>query len=238
MGCAERNLVDEAARLLNDAEPGYAHIRWSRADLLAYLNDAQCVLFLARPALFITTLDFELRAGAVQTLPPGVKLIYSIEGTVDRFGRVSAQRPSQASDYLSRWFTGADCSSGSGAGSGGASDYRLASYSLDAKDRGVFIVSPPVPAGQTVKVRARVLRAPDPASDDGKSALDCCYASMLLEWMLYRAYSVDDESQSSPARAGQHLQTFFMLAQIDAQAQRDLLLNKADLASVQLASSS
>ena len=68
-------LIVETARLLNDAEPGYEHIRWTRSDLLEYLNDAQRQVYLYRPELYARSEVFALVPGPRQgPLPDGCQL--------------------------------------------------------------------------------------------------------------------------------------------------------------------
>lgn len=231
MACAGGSLIDLAARQLNDAEPGHENIRWTRTDLLAYLNEALCMLSIVRPNLFLGTQEIELTQGTVQTLPAGVKALYSIEGTIQKDGSLSTKRPSKADLYLSRWFNDACASARTLQGGTG---YVVASYSVDANDKQTFKVEPPVPAAPPpVKVLARVLKAPGGLTKDGDPlGVDCCYGSALIEWMLYRAYGVDDESVSSPVRSREHLATFFAILQLDAAQQAALMVNKLGASNV------
>ncbi len=232
MACLGRNLVQEAARLLNDAEPGFEHIRWTAADLLAYLNDALCVLFLARPDDFIETAEITLSQGSRQTLPDGVKLIYRIDGTLDANGAMIGEQPSKTNDRVARWFAARRCSAGVVAGASGSGVYFVSDYTIDGRDASTFIVNPPVPPGENPVILARVVRSPAPMKSGADDLpVDCCLAPALLEWMLYRAYSVDDESVSSPTRAHEHVAMFFQLLRIDEEAQRDLLSNRSSLSS-------
>lgn len=225
MACGGRSLVDEASRLLNDAEPGFENIRWTRADLLSYLNEALCMLSIARPNMFLTTMELPLSVGSVQRLPDGVKALYRIDGTVLPDGSISNKAPSKGNQYLARWFTNVACAA-SAVAAGAA--YVVGSYSVDANDKQSFIVQPPVPADKAgVKVSAVVLKAPGGLTEKSDAlGVDCCYGPALIEWMLYRAYGVDDESASSPIRAREHLATFFSILQIDAAQQAALMINK------------
>jgi hypothetical protein len=121
----------------------------------------------------------------------------------------------------------------------GGADYVLASYTADANDKTTFIVQPPVPADKKgTKVRARVLRAPEAMAGDGELGIDCCYGPAIVEWMLYRAYGVDEESQSSAGRSQQHLATFFSILQLDASQQAALMVNKLGAGNVQVPAAS
>lgn len=237
MACGGGSLIDLASRQLNDAEPGHSNIRWTRADLLAYLNEALCMLAIVRPNIFLGTQEIELKQGVVQTLPPGVKALYAIEGTLQKDGSLSAKRPSKSDIYLSRWFND-PCATARALR--GATEYVVASYSVDANDKQMFKVQPPVPPPPpAVKVLARVLKAPRGLTEEGDDpGVDCCYVPALLEWMLYRAYGVDDESASSPQRSREHFAAFLAILQIDAAQQAALMVNKLGASNVSVPAAS
>jgi hypothetical protein len=205
-------VIVSVARLLNDYEPGYEHIRWTRLDLLDYLNDAQMQLYVLLPAAFTRSEAFVLRPGSLQgPLPDGCQLQRVVSSG-------DGSRARKVDDGLLQAFAGFGCKP-----TPVPAAYRVSGFSFNPEDATHFFVDPPVPEDgveHTVMVicqqAPRVLALADldatppplpaPPADqlDAPSAL----RNVLIEWMLYRAYSVDMESPQSSAKQALHLNTF------------------------------
>jgi hypothetical protein len=167
-------LMLEVARLLNDVEPGYEHIRWTRTDLLEYLNDAQRQVYLYRPEVYAQTDVFTLVPGARQgPLPDGCQLQKIIGSTGD------AGRARKVDDGLLQAFADTGCAPVSVCEQ---SPEAITLAQLDDAD----------PRNDRLVTPARLHNA-------------------LIEWMLYRAYSVDMESGQSFAKQQDHRQHFYTM---------------------------
>lgn len=220
-------LIIEVARLLNDAEPGYEHIRWSRGDLLEYLNDAQRQVYLYRPELYAQTDVFVLAPGARQgPLSDGCQLQKIIGSTAD------VGRARKVDDGLLQAFADTGCAPVSVCG-----DYRVGGYSFTPQDPMSFFVDPPVPDdGNTYTVALVCQQTPEPITlaqlDDADPRNDALVTpgrmhNALIEWMLYRAYSVDMESAQSFAKQGAHRQHFYAMLGVSEAKERLVAVSQA-----------
>lgn len=205
-------VIVSVARLLNDYEPGYEHIRWTRTDLLDYLNDAQAQLYVHWPGAFARALPYTLRPGSLQgPLPEDVQLQLLVGGD-------DGARARKVDDGLLQAFAGAGCKPGRS-----PATYRVSGFSYNPEDRAYFFVDPPVPddgvaypvtlisqqappAITAADLDAPLPAPPQPAAD--QLAVPGALRNALIEWMLYRAYSVDMESPQSSAKQALHLQAF------------------------------
>jgi hypothetical protein len=198
-------LIEQVARLLNDAEPGFQMIRWTRADLLDYFNDAQRQVYAYRPELFTQVEAFTLRPGTLQgPLPAGCQL----QRVVGSDGDTRARK---VDDGLLQAFAGFGCKPACACDG----PYRVSGFSFNPEDAFHFFVDPPVPvAGGPYTVKLMCQQLPqDVLLDDLDAARDEIVTpgklhNALIEFMCYRAYSVDMESGQSNAKAMQHLSTF------------------------------
>jgi hypothetical protein len=220
-------LIVEVARLLNDAEPGYEHIRWTRADLLEYLNDAQRQVYLVRPELYAQTDVFALVPGARQgPLPDGCQLQKIIGSAGD------AGRARKVDDGLLQAFADTGCAPVSVCG-----DYRVRGYSFTPQDPQSFFVDPPVPEdGQPYTVALVCQQSPEAITlaqlDDADPRNDRLVTparmhNALIEWMLYRAYSVDMESAQSFAKQQDHRQHFYAMLGVSEAKERVVAVSQA-----------
>lgn len=206
------HVIVSVAKLLNDYEPGYEHIRWTREDLLDYLNDAQTQLYVYRPGAFTRIEAFRLRPGSAQgPLEDGCQLQRVV-------GSDNGSRARKVDDGLLQAFAGFGCKPACAPGA-----YRVSGFSFNPEDTSHFFVDPPVPDdGVPYKVTITCQQAPRlivPADLDAPlpaphgtpaDQLDApgSLHNALIEWMLYRAYSVDMESPQSASKQALHLQTF------------------------------
>lgn len=221
-------LIAEVARLLNDAEPGYEHIRWTRPDLLVYLNDAQRQVYLYRPELYARTELFPLAPGARQgPLPEGCQL-QKVIGSSPGGGRAR-----KVDDGLLQAFADSGCRPSGPCGD----DYRVSGYSFTPQDPMSFFVDPPVPDdGQTYTVALVCQQTPEAitlaqldAPNPAASALvtPARMHNALIEWMLYRAYSVDMESAQSFAKQEAHRKHFYAMLGVAEAKERVVAASQA-----------
>lgn len=221
------DLIVAVSRLLNDAEPGYEHIRWTRADLLEYLNDAQKQVYLYRPELYAQTDVFALVPGARQGPLPGGCQLQKIIGSVGDVGRAR-----KVDDGLLQAFADTGC-----APVNVSDDYRVRGYSFTPQDPMSFFVDPPVPDdGRSCTVALVCQQAPEAITlaqlDDADPRNDRLVTparmhNALVEWMLYRAYSVDMESAQSFAKQEAHRQHFYAMLGVSEAKERVVAVSQA-----------
>jgi hypothetical protein len=208
-------VIDEVAGLLNDRETGNEHVRWTEADLLEYLNDAIMQAYLVRPQLFAHKETVTLVPGSVQTLPDGCQMQKVI-------GVPGDNKPARKLDESMLAIYGGlacECS---------CSTYKIDGYASNASDPNSFYLDPPVPDDGT-KHEAVILCLQEPseitATAGANGVLTYAPADMpikgklhnaVIEWMLYRGYSVDMESAQSDRKMTFHLRHFYEMLGLDA----------------------
>ena len=181
---------------LND-QGATPYVRWPQQTLLNYLNNALIQIGTFRPDAYTTSIALVLVAGAQQALPVGYSLLKSLDYNASSSNCPGAPITEANLDILRAFFK-KPCGP-----TGGAADYRVTTYSYDAKNPHVYYVSPPVPddaAGLQVTGTV-VSSAPQYVFSDIAAntpiAIDPKYQNAINAWMLYEAYAIDTESTSS-----------------------------------------
>lgn len=197
-------LLDQVGAMLNDMEAGSEHTRWPVPELLLYLTEATAAIAQGRPSVFTIVARIGLAPGSTQRLPDQFCKLLDIHFNVNRDG---SEGPNvlPAVHELEQAFYKPGCSS----------DGLIQSYSYFAKSDKYFGVSPAVPAGlpYTPQVEAVLMLTPQvvtsasqplymPGSDPQ------LYQGALVDWMLYRCYSKDEQSNTSLERATLHFKSF------------------------------
>ncbi len=201
------NIVSRAAIVLQDT----TGVRWPQTEeLLLWLNDGQREVVLRKPDAYAQNTVVQLVVGTKQSIPAtGIQLLDVIRnmGTggatpgraITRIDReiLDEQRPDWHSETASA---------------------ETKHYMFDLRDPKHFYVYPPqhATAGQVEEVYSA---APTDLSVLGDTiTLDDIYSGVLLDYILYRAYSKDaDLSPSAPQRAVAHYNSF--LASLGAKGQ-------------------
>lgn len=203
--------VLDASRQLNDQQAGREYIRWTRALLVSYLNDALTEISAHKPEAFAKRVNLTLRAGATQNISghPGARLV-SLDG--NKMGGAIYE-----ADYdLSQTFMPFVCCDGDiELDKHGNPLYRVVSFSINPKDTKTFTVSPPVPAGLSPVVAATINGTPpkyDAAQDFGAVVeIEPKYNASILDYMVGRAFEIDTESPASRGNADRHLGRFYAM---------------------------
>ncbi len=223
-----QNLIDRAAKILNDA----ANVRWGQQDLVAYLNDGQRETVLLKPEACVTNASVKLTPSSTkQTLPTGaIQLIDVVRnmgaaGTtpgkairvVDR-GLMDAQNPDWHSDP-------ADATAG------------IYEFMFDQRDPKHYYVYPQAPATDWF---VELVQSSNPVdlpsglvdgSNTGVISLDDVYANGLLNYMLHRTFlkqsEVGDNAHSAVAYYQAFAATLGVKTQNDAARSPNIAIGKA-----------
>lgn len=199
-----KRLTDAAGDELNDLEIGYEHTRWPLINLFEYTTEALEQIAVVKPELFVEIKVVQLRLGAEQIIPDSFGKLLDIPVNINSDGTRGSDIL-EASFLLMRGFNKPICQNG------GA---KVGSYMVNPRNPRGFIVSPPAASyppqyvqlmgqGRVKAVTATTERLymPGGAVED--------YFNCLLDWVLYRAFMKDTESQSSLQRANIHYKAFF-----------------------------
>jgi len=207
------NIVDRAAIVLQDT----TGVRWPQTEeLLLWLNDGQREVVLRKPDAYAQNTVVQLVGGTKQSIPAtGIQLLDIIRnmGTggatpgraITRIDRqiLDEQRPDWHSETVS---------------------VETKHYMFDSRDPKHFYVYPPqhATAGQVEEVYSA--SPTDLSALTDTITLDDIYSGVLLDYILYRAYSKDaDLSPSAPQRAVAHYNSF--LSSLGAKGQIEQIIN-------------
>lgn len=173
-----------------------AWMRWPKAELLDYYNDAIRAVIIVRPEAGETSEVLTCVAGTKQQLPSGASRLLDISQVVG--GRVVRPVPREVLDSQFP-----DWHSSSGV---------IESYCYDEQTPKTYFVFPGAIEG--TQLDAVISRIPEPVTlsqveNDEIVKLDELYMNPILEWMLYRCYSKDSQNGAVHLQlAQQHYQAF------------------------------
>jgi hypothetical protein len=184
-------ILGKAAKILQDT----ANIRWPESELLGWLNDGQREIAAVLPELTAVTGNIPLALGTRQALPTDglelLKLIRNMGATGNTPGRAIRHVPASMLDsHVPDWHSMT-----------AATEIKHCVY--DTRAPKVFYVYPPAAAGIFVEALYSVSPA-DIAASSSSITLDDIYAPVLMDYVLYRAYSKDIEIAGNMERAASH----------------------------------
>lgn len=189
-------VIDKTQVILQDT----TGIRWPDNELLDWLNDGQREIVLYKPNAFIKNVAVKLAAGTKQGLPAdGVQLIDVVRNmgsggsTPGRAIRITMREVLDA--QLPDWHLETASSS-------------VKHYMYSLLDPKNYYVYPPQPAAGQGYVEIVYGASPTDAIIGGTITLDDIYQNVLVDYILYRAYSKDAEYAADQTRAGQHQQAY------------------------------
>lgn len=188
-------------------------IRWPLPELAGWLNDAMREVALHKPSASSRSTVLDLIAGTRQTIPEGalmlLRVIRNLGAGSSESNRIGARAvrivnrdvlDTQHPDWHDETIT--------------AQKQEVRHFVFDESDPTAFYVFPGNDG--TGKVEALVSQAPEPITATGDSLPDYAvqvplpdiYANVLLDYVLYRAYSKDASFAENMDRANYHYIAF------------------------------
>lgn len=209
------DFIIDASKALKDYEgcDGHNFVRWSKSELKQYAMDGLGLLYSLYPRKFQSIQEIELQKGKLQELPEGYTTLVKVFG-VQRDDGAIASIASSTNTRISDLFQH-ECAIGSGSMS--ASDYEITGYEIEELGDNIFYVEPPVPASEK-PIKVKVLATKTPEVGD-VTEIPSWARALVLEWVLYRAYSVDSESQYDRETSKTHYANYTSLLSGFIQAQ-------------------
>jgi hypothetical protein len=198
--------VVDSALLYGDVD----YDRVSEADWIRYLNAAIRALILVRPDAGSTTSNVQLVAGVKQSIPADSLRLLDITRNMgddgDTPGKIITPAKRQHIDYSNLLWPAA------------TGDVAVDNFSYDRNAPTVFYVTPPVSDATDVYVEMITSKLPTTlaATDDSMEVNDLFFEP-LVQYMLYKAFSADDEDVEFQ-KATQDLSNFFNLLQVEQAA--------------------
>jgi hypothetical protein len=199
------NIIDRARLTLQDS----SGVRWTDAELLIYINDAQREVVNIKPEATATHENISLSTGTEQTLPSGglrlIKVTRNMSGTAsDATGAKSIRIVEEdllnsiEPDWHDPTVTGSS-----------AHGSIIKNYLFDPDDPKKFYVYPGVASGSNAYVELIYSKLPtDLSSVSSTIDLEDTYGNAILNFVLYRAYLKDAEFAGNQQRTATHYQLF------------------------------
>lgn len=185
-------IISQARILLKDP----AGVRWPDAELIGWLNGAQLQVAAVRPDSSSKKLELTLVAGVEQVLPEGgTKLLDVIRNVGETSSRaITLSQRAQLNEFNPDWYEADPVGF-------------LKHYLYDENAPKDFEVYPPAEAGY--KVLALIGVIPDDCENlESDIALDAIYEGPLIDWVCYRAWLKNIDSEADQGKAAASLQTF------------------------------
>lgn len=196
--------ANEPIRLAADVLGDPKFRTWKADAHLDYLSDALRVLAVLKPGYFAALYKWQLAANkAEQTIPSGYYLIlrdpYNMGADGNTYGRTLTMISAMALDQIDpSWRNAAPAAA-------------VKHYIYDAERAPQRFEAYPRPNAE-IYVQGELAANPAPVNDQNDTL--ACHdnaGAALAEWMLYRAYSRDDESTFAPQKAAAHVAMFFQI---------------------------
>lgn len=191
MATLASKILARATRTLQDA----GGTRWPQADLLDWLNAGQREILVARPDACNLGAELTLVAGVRQQLPAnGVKLIGVTHNTTGTMAAITPCDRSMLDAYYPNWRASAQRDT-------------VQHTMYDALEPRYFDVFPPVLAGTKVFANYAATPLDLNAVNQNINVADT-WENALLDYVLFRAFSMDAEVADATQRALAHLGLF------------------------------
>jgi hypothetical protein len=187
-------LIDRTAIILQDA----TNVRWPRTELLIWLNDGQREIALHKPNAYIKNVPTALALGSKQTLPADAISLIDIPRNVN--GPAVRVVSREILDAQSPgWHTLTPAAA-------------IKHYMYSPLDPKTYYVYPPAtvtPAA--ISVDLVYAASPTDVLEGAPILIDDVYATALVNYILYRAYSKDAEYAANAALASGYYGQFMTL---------------------------
>lgn len=206
------------AASLNDDKPGAPFKRYALKDLVAYYNDALCLIAKHRPDLFGEITNVKLQCGSLQDVRACCGMVLNVIAQTDAYGNTIknlTENKTTKTKVRSLWEKPSCLSKGKvDPTTGAALDYVVDTATIE-DGMGYFSVTPPVPADADAYVLIRCAKAPCAISeasvldDSAKFAVDCSYLAVVRFYVLGWALTGDRHSDVAQAEATRAFKLFF-----------------------------
>lgn len=186
-----QSIVDRARHILQDTTSGGT--RWLDPELLKWVNDAQREIVLLKPNAYSAVESVNLVAGTRQNLPAaGLLLLAIVRNTSGPAVRRVDRNIMDSENNSWHMDTATDL---------------IEHYVFDDDAPDTFWVYPPNTGAGEVEVIYS--KSPADLSDlSDPITLNDIYSNVILDYILYRAYSKDTDYAGNQQRAGNHYNAF------------------------------
>lgn len=195
-------IIERLQEHLSDADAVYGPERWTTPLLEWYIGIALSAISLFQPDATAVVSPLRLNAGKRQDITGGSHVL-DVRPEDGGFFRVVKSKDRRAFPFAvecppTKW-----------------SPPDAFTITIDDSDKGGFFVSPAAKGGETVLVVAMM----PPVIVDGVIPLSDTYEAPLIEYVLYMAFDLEQESTAGLAKSQQHRANFLNLMQVDVATQ-------------------
>lgn len=200
----------EVSRQLNDND----RITWPEEALHEYLTTAEEQVVTIRPDSYSSITTMLMVAGAKQSIPAtalrllDVKRNMGIDGLTP--GRVVLVTDNDSLDlFEADWNAAVQVAA-------------VYNFIYDEKTPNDFYVDPPSDGTGYIEISISQV-PPQVTSENQTLVLKDIYRNALIQWCMFRAYSIEVDSASSQARAAKHEKSFYVM--MGKKFQRDVIFS-------------
>ncbi|WP_045405406.1 phage adaptor protein [Vibrio jasicida] len=213
-----KTILDRAYLLLEDE----AHDVWTTAELLQWLNDAVTSVVNHRPDAYIKRAIVDLQEGTYQTLPEDAMMLVRVTRNLSTHSSITGVPLDIMDDQNPSWRMPVLANV-------------VQHYLYSDKDPKHFEVFPSVAEGVQIELDYGAM-PPEVSLETHTIPLGKEYVNILVDWVLYRAWSKDDEA-ADLNKATLHFQAFSQALGIKSQMQQAIIPDTKNAVGVQGASS-
>jgi len=201
-----QTIINKAAIQLTDI----ANVRWTRAELLSWLNDGMRQIVTMQPSASSTTVSKLLTAGTRQTLPSDGWLLLQIYRNMGTTGSAPGRAIRIVSrevldGFIPNWHSEIPKA-------------EVKNYIYDTQDQLAFYVYPPNTGTQYIEVNYSA-QPVNLTTESQVIPLFDVFQSALVDYILYRACSKDAEYAPGLQLAQGYMSTFYSAIQGKAQTE-------------------
>ncbi|WP_431786955.1 DUF6682 family protein [Vibrio harveyi] len=207
-------IIERAALLLEDD----THDIWSAAELLTWVDDAITCVINNRPDAYVKRTVVDLKEGTYQSLPDDAMMLIRVTRNMSTHTSITGLPLDVLDDQNPTWRTPVMASV-------------VEHYVYSDKDPKHFEVFPSVAEGVQIELDYGAM-PPDVTAEDQQIPLGKEYINILVDWVLYRAWSKDDEA-ANLNKATVHFQAFSQALGIKSQMQQAIMPDSKNAVGVQ-----
>lgn len=201
-------IISEASKQLNDV----GKITWTDASYFEYITSAQEMIVSIRPDAYSLVTTMQMAAGSKQSLPATALRLLDIKRNMGTDGNTPGRAVLPVEEnaldlFAFNW-------------SAATQEAEVKNYVYDEKTPNTFYVDPP--SDGTGWLELSISRVPPVITQDSDPlVVKDIYRSHVLQWVMFRAYSIEVDSVSSRQRAAKHEDTFYQM--MSGKFERDAL---------------
>jgi len=206
-------IISELGEQLNDVSQN----TWSESALIKYINSAQEMIASIRPDASSLISTMKMVSGSRQAVPSTSRRLLTISGNMGSDGLTpgraiySADRDS-LDLFNFNWHAATKVA-------------EVKNFVYDEKTPDTFYVDPPSDGTGYIEISTSVIPAKISVVTDTLSLGDI-YRNHIIQWCMFRAYSVEVDSASSQSRARKHEVTFYEI--MGKKYQRDIVYSPSE----------